>query len=165
MDRILDEPDGNPEPIRRKGYMDDILIPGKTREECRENTIRVLKKMEKHGLPANPKKCAFEQEKIDFLGYVIKEGKLEMDPEKVEGLRSWPTPENLKMVRQFLGFGNFYRRFIHHYSDLAVPLHNLLKRIRHLSGRKNATKHFSCSKRNSRRIQYSGCQTQQDPFR
>jgi hypothetical protein len=84
--------------------------------------------MEKHRLPANPKKCEFEKEKIDFLGYMIGEGKIEMHPEKVEGLRKWPTPQNLKEVRQFLGFRNFYRRFIHHYLELAVPLHNLLKK-------------------------------------
>ena len=128
MDRILSEPDGNPVPIRRKGYMDDTLVPGKTRKECREGTLRVLAKMEKHGLPANPKKCAFEQEKINPLGYVVGEGKIEMDPEKVEGLAKWPTPETLKQVQQFLGFGNFYRRFIHHYSELARLLHNLLKK-------------------------------------
>ncbi|KAJ3524273.1 hypothetical protein NMY22_g11070 [Coprinellus aureogranulatus] len=84
--------------------------------------------MEKNGLPINPKKCAFEVSKIDFLGYIIQNGRLEMDPEKVEGLRGWPPPKDLTDLRKFLGFGNFYRRFIHHYSDLARPLHNLLKK-------------------------------------
>ncbi|KAJ3525863.1 hypothetical protein NMY22_g10400 [Coprinellus aureogranulatus] len=128
MDKILTEPGGNPIPIWRKGYMDDVLIPGRTMEELRKNTMRVLAKMEKNGLPINPKKCAFEVSKIDFLGYIIQNGRLEMDPEKVEGLRGWPPPKDLTDLRKFLGFGNFYRRFIHHYSNLARPLHNLLKK-------------------------------------
>ena len=51
-----------------------------------------------------------------------------MDPTKLQGIRDWPAPSTVKGVRSFLGFGNFYRRFISHYSDLARPLHDLTKK-------------------------------------
>ena len=51
-----------------------------------------------------------------------------MDPTKLQGIRDWPAPSTVKGVQSFLGFGNFYHRFIPHYSDLARPLHNLTKK-------------------------------------
>ena len=125
MNDIMDEPDGIQEELKAEGYMDDIMPHGETREECRRNTIRVLKKLSKHGLGLNPEKCEFEQEEVDFLGFVVGHGKISMDPVKVEGLSKWPTPKTLKELRSFLGFGNFYRRFIKGYSGIASPLHAL----------------------------------------
>ncbi|WP_140888044.1 RNase H-like domain-containing protein, partial [Muricoccus nepalensis] len=108
--------------------MDDILIPGKTREECREDTIRVLRKCDEADLPVNAEKSFFEVQQVDYLGFILGNGELRMDPVKVEGLAKWPTPKSLKELRTFLGFGNFYRRFIPHYSDIAAPLHALMKK-------------------------------------
>ena len=51
-----------------------------------------------------------------------------MDPSKLSGIREWPTPTTVKQIRSFLGFGNFYRRFIHGFADLARPLNDLLKK-------------------------------------
>ena len=59
---------------------------------------------------------------------VIKEGKISMDPVKLKGIKDWPTPTTVKEVRSFLGFGNFYRKFIHKYSEIAKPLNDLLKK-------------------------------------
>jgi hypothetical protein len=59
---------------------------------------------------------------------VIEEGKISMDPGKLAGIRDWPTPITVKQTRGFLGFGNFYRCFIQHFSNLAKPLNNLLKK-------------------------------------
>ena len=59
---------------------------------------------------------------------IIEEGRISMDPVKLGGIRDWPTPTTVKQVRSFLGFGNFYRKFISHYSDLARPLNNLTKK-------------------------------------
>src|SRR5271169_4930219 len=59
---------------------------------------------------------------------IIEEGKISMDPTKLRGIRDWPIPTTVKQVRAFLGFGNFYRRFIKKFPDLARPLNNLLKK-------------------------------------
>ena len=59
---------------------------------------------------------------------IIEEGKISMDPTKLEGIRDWPVPTTVKQVQSSLGFGNFYRKFISHYSDLAKPLNDLTKK-------------------------------------
>ena len=59
---------------------------------------------------------------------VITEGKITMNSVKVKGIWDWPTPTTVKEVRSFLGFGNFYRKFINKFSELAAPLNGLLKK-------------------------------------
>jgi hypothetical protein len=119
------------EEVREGGviiYMDDILIFADTEAELEHLTCRVLKKLHDNNLFLKPEKCAFAKTEIDFLGFIIKEGAVKMDPAKLSGLRDWPEPRTVKQVRSFLGFGNFYRKFIKGYSDHAKPLNNLLKK-------------------------------------
>jgi hypothetical protein len=59
---------------------------------------------------------------------IIKEGKISMDPGKLQGISKWPSPTTVKQVWGFLGFGNFYRRFIRHFSEIAKQLNDLLKK-------------------------------------
>src|SRR5690606_11444959 len=89
------------------------------------NTLRTLAKLDKYDLPLNLEKCIFEATEVEYLGLIVRHNELSMDPTKVEGLANWPTPKNVKQVRQFLGFGNFYRRFIRDYSKIAKPLNDL----------------------------------------
>jgi hypothetical protein len=56
---------------------------------------------------------------VEYLGLIISENKIAMDPTKLAGIRNWPAPTNVKGVRSFLGFGNFYRRFIGHFAETA----------------------------------------------
>jgi hypothetical protein len=65
---------------------------------------------------------------VEYLGMVIEGGKMFMDSGKLRGISEWPTPTTVKQVRGFLGFGNFYQRFIRNFSELAKPLNNLLKK-------------------------------------
>src|SRR5271155_5554831 len=109
-------------------YMDDILIFAKTQEELERHTKSVLQRLRINDLYLKPKKCEFNKTKIEYLGMIVEEGKLSMDPVKLNGIRDWPIPTTVKQVRSFLGFGNFYRRFIAHYSDLARPLNDLTKK-------------------------------------
>jgi anti-sigma28 factor (negative regulator of flagellin synthesis) len=69
-----------------KKYMDDILIAAKTKEELRERTLIVLKKLKENDLFLKPEKCEFEQTKVEYLGFIISEGKVQMDPKKVAGI-------------------------------------------------------------------------------
>ena len=109
-------------------YMDDILIFAKTKEELERITKMVLTKLQEHDLFLKAKKCKFCKQKIEYLGMVIKEGQIFMDPIKLAGIREWPIPSTVKKVQSFLGFGNFYRKFISHYSYIAKPLNNLTKK-------------------------------------
>ncbi|KAF8657291.1 hypothetical protein AX16_002256 [Volvariella volvacea WC 439] len=109
-------------------YMDDILLFAKDKTILWKNTICLLKRLIEHDLFLKPEKCSFEQEEIEFLGMIIKEGQVKMDQRKLEGIQQWPKPKNVKEVHTFLGFCNFYRRFITHYAEVAKPLHNLTKK-------------------------------------
>jgi RNase H-like domain found in reverse transcriptase len=75
-----------------------------------------------------PKKCKFNKSTMEYLGLIIQEGKLSMDTVKLSGIRDWPTPTSVKQVRGFIGFANFYRRFIKKFSELVLPLNNLLRK-------------------------------------
>ncbi|KAJ2927416.1 hypothetical protein H1R20_g9679, partial [Candolleomyces eurysporus] len=109
-------------------YIDDILIFAETLEDLERFTKRILKKLRDHDLYLKPEKCAFARRKVDYLGFIVEEGKISMDPVKLAGLKDWPVPTTVKQVRSFLGFGNFYRKFIEGYSKIARPLNDLLKK-------------------------------------
>jgi hypothetical protein len=109
-------------------YMDDNLIYTKTLEDLEHITRKVLKKCRLHDLFLKPEKCTFSKEKMDYLGFIISQGQIAMDPAKIKGLLDWPEPKTVRRLTSFLGFGNFYRKFIRGYSDLAKPLNNLLRK-------------------------------------
>lgn len=109
-------------------YMDDILIGTETLEEHRIIVTEVLKHLQDHDLFLKPEKCTFEAQEVEYLGMILGNGKISMDPVKLDGALKWPTPKNLTDVRAFLGFGNFYRRFIHDFAGKARPLNDLTKK-------------------------------------
>ncbi|SJL13670.1 uncharacterized protein ARMOST_17118 [Armillaria ostoyae] len=103
-------------------YLDDILIFSKTLEEHRKITRRVLELLRKHKLFLKAEKCEFEVLETEYLGVIISEGSIRMDPVKLAGIAEWPAPTKKKELQSFLGFANFYRRFIKCYSDIACPM-------------------------------------------
>ena len=109
-------------------YMDDIFLFAPDEITLTKNTKRVLARLQENDLFLKPTKCEFNKNKVEYLGMIIEEGKISMDPGKLKGIRDWPPPTTVKQTRGFLGFGNFYRRFIWHFSDLAKPLNDLLKK-------------------------------------
>jgi len=109
-------------------YMDDIFIFAPDEVTLTENTKKVLQRLKDNDLFLKPAKCEFNKTKVEYLGMIIEEGKVSMDPGKLKGIRDWPAPTTVKQTRGFLGFGNFYRRFIRSFSNLAKPLNDLLKK-------------------------------------
>src|SRR5271169_2441711 len=102
-------------------YMDDILIFAKTQEDLERYTKMVLQRLREHDLYLKPKKCEFNKTKIEYLGMIIEEGRISMDPVKLAGICDWPILTTVKQVQSFL-------RFITHFSDLARPLNDLTKK-------------------------------------
>ena len=99
-------------------YMDDILIHTCTKEELKIQTKQVLEQLQKYDLYLKLEKCKFAATEVDFLGMVITKNTIKMDPIKLAGIRDWPTPTTVKQVRSFLGFGNYYRKFISGFAHL-----------------------------------------------
>ena len=89
-------------------YLDNILIFTKTEEEHAKAIRWVLQVLQENKLFLHPKKCEFCKERIKYLGLVISENEVSMDPVKVMGVWEWPTPENKIDVQAFLDFVNFY---------------------------------------------------------
>ena len=109
-------------------YLDDILIFSDNPSELDRLTHEVLSRLEKHDLYLKPEKCIFAQTSIEYLGIIISNGQVKMDPAKLAGITAWPTPRTVKQVQAFLGFCNFYRRFIKDFSLIARPLFELTKK-------------------------------------
>jgi len=123
-------------------YMDDIFLFAPDETTLTKNTRKVLDRLRDNDLFLKPTKCEFNKTKVEYLGMVIEEGKISMDSGKLKGIRDWPIPTTVKQVRAFLGFGNFYRRFIWHFSELAKPLNDLLKKDHKFEWTNNCQKAF-----------------------
>ncbi|XP_016492053.1 putative mitochondrial protein AtMg00860 [Nicotiana tabacum] len=110
-------------------YLDDIVVCGQTLEEHLEHLRKVLVRLREHELYTKLSKCFFTQKRIDFLGHVIKEGKIKMDQQKIQVITDWMPPKDIHVLRAFLGVCNFYRQFMKNYSLIAVLLTKLLKKV------------------------------------
>jgi len=108
-------------------YLDDILIYSKTREGHAEHVRAVFERLRQYDLYLNRNKCEFFVQQVDFLGYQISEAGVQMEPSRVKAIQNWPTPQTHKDIQVFIGFTNFYRRFIHQYSKITAPITSLLK--------------------------------------
>ncbi|KAL0148819.1 hypothetical protein M9458_055828, partial [Cirrhinus mrigala] len=103
-------------------YLDDILIFSSSLQEHVQHVRRVLQRLLENGLFVKAEKCVFHAQSVPFLGYIVSSEGIRMDPDKVKAVVDWPTPDSLKALQRFLGFTNFYRRFIRNFSQLAAPL-------------------------------------------
>ena len=106
-------------------YLDDILIFAESREHHDQLVRQVLQILRDNKLFLKPEKCSFAQTTLSYLGSIIGNGEIKMSPEKVSAVRDWPVPQVIKQLQSFLGFCNYYRRFIRNFSGIAKPLHEL----------------------------------------
>src|SRR6266446_2988516 len=106
-------------------YMDDILVYSCTLSDHQWIIHQVLSTLQKWRLFLKPEKCKFKQKEVKYLGLVISKDHVAMDPMKVCRVMEWLTPVKVKEVQSFLGFVNFYWKFIHDFSNIAHPLYAL----------------------------------------
>jgi hypothetical protein len=109
-------------------YLDDILIFSKTAKEHLSHLGQVLQMLRKNQFYANPKKCDFMKEEISFLGHRVKANGLKVDPKKVQAVADGKVPKDVHCVHSFLGLANYFRRFLQGYSNMVVPLTNLIRK-------------------------------------
>ena len=100
-------------------YMDDILIHADNKDDLEKYTKLVLQRLQENNMYLKPKKCKFAKENIKYLRMIISHNSVTMDLVKLKGIKDWPTPITIKQVQSFLGFGNYYRRFIQKFAHLA----------------------------------------------
>ncbi|GJT81252.1 putative reverse transcriptase domain-containing protein [Tanacetum coccineum] len=109
-------------------FIDDILIYSKNKEEHEKHLKIILELLKKEQLYAKFSKCDFWLESVQFLGHVINNKGVHVDPAKVEAIRNWSAPTTPTEVRQFLGLAGYYRRFIEGFSLISKPLTKLTQK-------------------------------------
>jgi hypothetical protein len=107
-------------------FINDILIYSKDEEEHKKHLHLVLQKLRDHQLYAKMSKYEFWLKEVPFLGHVISEGGISVDPSKIEDVLSWNTPTSVFDIRSFLGLTGYYRRFIEGFSKISKPMIELL---------------------------------------
>lgn len=103
-------------------YLDDIMVYSKSAEEHKGHLRIVLELLRKHKFYAKMSKCDFCKREVKFLGHIVSEEGLRVDPAKVEVVQKWPTPNGVTQLRSFLGMANYFRKFIQGYSSIVAPL-------------------------------------------
>lgn len=111
-------------------YIDDVLIyTNGSIQQHRTHVTKVLRRLQEAGLQLDIDKCEFETKSTKYLGFIIEAGRgVRTDPEKVQAIKEWEPPKTVKGVRGFLGFANFYRKFIPRFSDIVRPLTALTRK-------------------------------------
>jgi hypothetical protein len=108
-------------------YLDDILIYNKTWAEHLQYIQQILHTLRQHKLYANLEKCSFGMDKIHYLGYIVDQRGIHVDPSNIQVIRDRPTPTTLTKLRSFLGLTNFYSRFILGFSHIAWALSQITR--------------------------------------
>jgi hypothetical protein len=103
-------------------YLDDILIYSNNVSDHKKHVCDVLHCLCQNGLYACTNKCKFHSKSVEYLGYILSPNGLKMSEDKVKTIQDWPEPKKVKDIQSFLGFANFYCRFIYNYSDIVVLL-------------------------------------------
>src|SRR3954469_15754800 len=109
-------------------FIDDILIYSKTEEEHVEHLRLVLETLREHQLYANFSKCEFWLKEVVFLGHVLSEGGISVDPAKIHSIMDWTAPTTQTEVKGFLGLAGYYSKFVEGFSSIARPMTQLLKK-------------------------------------
>jgi hypothetical protein len=119
-------------------FIDDILVFSRNEEEHEEHLGLELQKLREHQLYAKFSKCDFWLKEVSFLGHIITDGGIAVDPSKVQDVLNWKPPKNVPKIRSFLGLAAYYQRFIDGFSKIVKPLTSLLEKGKEFNGMTSA---------------------------
>lgn len=128
-------------------YLDDIILFSRTFEEHLCRLELVFERLRNAKLKLKPSKCSFMQRRVAFLGHIISEHGVEVQPEKTETVVKWPTPRSIHDVRSFVGLCGYYRRFVAGFANVAAPLYALTKKGAHFQWTQQCEAAFQTLKR------------------
>ncbi|XP_073307193.1 uncharacterized protein [Primulina huaijiensis] len=109
-------------------FIDDILVYSSNERDHEEHLRIALQTLRENELYAKFKKCEFWLKSVSFLGHVISEAGVSVDPRKVAAITEWPKPKNATDIRSFLGLAGYYRKFVEGFSSIAIPLTKLTQK-------------------------------------
>jgi len=109
-------------------YLDDVLIYSDNLEQHQKDVATIIRAIRQQGMKLKPSKCEFHQRETEYLGFIINNEGVKVDPIKIAAIWDWKAPTNKKGIQEFRGFCNFYRRFINGFSRTAKPLYDRTKK-------------------------------------
>ncbi|KAD3640220.1 hypothetical protein E3N88_29443 [Mikania micrantha] len=127
-------------------FIDDISIYSQTKEDHEQHLKLILELLATEKLYAKFSKCEFWLREVQFLGHVINETGIHVDPSKIEAIKQWEAPRTPSEIRQFLGLAGYYRRFIENFSKIAQPLTMLTQKDRKFDWEEKQEKAFQLLK-------------------
>jgi hypothetical protein len=109
-------------------FFDYILIYIKTWTDHLAHVHRVLHLLSQHQLFLKQSKCAFGASEVEYLGHLVGNDEVRVDPKKTKAMQDWPHPKTLKSLHGFLGLMCYYRKFLNNYGKIVTPLTTLLEK-------------------------------------
>lgn len=109
-------------------YIDDLIIYSKTIEEHMIHLESIIKKLGEHKLTVNQHKTRFCFNEISFLGHIIKDGTIRIDPDRTKAIQNCKVPKNVKQLSSFIGMINYFNKYIPNYASICSVLNNLRKK-------------------------------------
>ena len=110
-------------------YLDDILIYSPDEAQHLDHVRHVLDRLQSHKWYCKLKKCDFAATSVEYLGHIVSNGQIAIDPDKMKAVTAWPVPfRNVTEVQSFLGLIGYYRKFIPRFSHIARHLHELTRK-------------------------------------
>ena len=128
-------------------FIDDILIYSRSKEEHSKYLCQILEMLRSEKLYAKFSKCEFWIRRVEFLGHIVSEEGIHVDPSKIKAIENWSAPKTPTEIRQFLGLAGYYRRFIQNFSRIAKPLTTLTQKGMDFDWEENKEKAFQTLKR------------------
>ena len=109
-------------------YLDDVLIYSDSLEQHKQDVRNIISSIYQSGMRLKPSKCEFQHRETEYLGFIISQDGIKVDPVKTKAIRTWARPTRKKEIQSFLGFCNFYRRFIEGFSKISKSLNQLTEK-------------------------------------